>query len=143
MMNCVQNIVTKNFIGNGTVSCFEGRIGFPCLANKPGEFSQNIFPSASNFCRTFYLTHFVLSFPLKTTVSSDHFVAAITIRRSVFCIGRVIFCHFHIIFAEFRPVINATKNIIKLYHCMNTRSIPAFLRYKRHITAALSHTNCK
>ena len=95
MLICVQNIVTKNFICNETVSCFEGRIGFPCLANKPGEFSQNILPSASNVCRTFYFIHYVLIFPLKTTVTSDHFIAAIIIRRSVFYIGRVTFCHFH------------------------------------------------
>jgi len=83
-----------------------------------------IFAICVELCTTFYFTHFVLSSPLKTAVSMVHFIAAITIRPSVFCTGRVTFCHLHIIFIEFRPVINAITYIVRQYHFTNTLGIP-------------------
>ena len=55
----------------------KGIMVFPCLANNPGQFSQNVLPSASNVCRTVYFTRFVLSFRLETTISSFRIVATV------------------------------------------------------------------
>ena len=46
---------------------------------------------------TITLPHFVLSFPMKTMVSSVHYNAAMIIRSSVFCKLGVNFSRFHII----------------------------------------------
>lgn len=109
---------------NETVPCFEGRNGFPCLANNHGKFYQNILPSTSNCVQHFTLPTSSLSSPLKTAVSIVHFIAAIIIRPSVYCTGRVTFCRFHIIFIEFRPVINAITYIIRQYQFTNTLGNP-------------------
>jgi len=65
----------------------------------------------------FTLPHFVLSFPMKTIISSVHFIAAIIIQCSVFGTLRVTFSWFHIIAVIFCLV------IIRQYHCTNTLGI--------------------
>ena len=86
----------------------------------------------------FTIPHFVLSFPMKTTVSSVHFIAAIIIRRSVFC--TITFSLFHIISIAFRPVINvvtiiSSDNIIARICSASS----ALLRYKRSVKAVRNY----
>jgi hypothetical protein len=70
------------------------------------------------------LPHFVFSFPMKTIISSVHFIATIIIRRSVLCTLRVT-CRFHITSIGFRPVIDAVIiiYIIRRHQCTDTLGV--------------------
>jgi len=104
----------------------EGVVAFLAWPITPGKFVR-IYCYLRRMCvQRFTLSHFVLSFPMTTTVSSVHFSATIIIRLTVFCTLRVTFSRFQIISISIRPVINAviiTNVIIRQYHCTNTLGI--------------------
>ena len=139
----------KNFIEicicNEIFPCLEGCSGLHCLSNNPRQFCQNILPSDSHVCRTFYLSppHCVLSLPMQTTVRSVHFVAAIT--TITFSTLPVTFSPFHIISIAYRPVISAViiPHIIGQCHRTILSASSALLQYKRSTTAArIKHHTC-
>ena len=117
----------------------EGVVAFLAWPITPGQFVRILCHLRRMCVQRFTLSHFVLSFPVTTTVSSVHFSATILIRLSVFCTFSLTFSRFHIISISFRPVINAViiTDIIRQYHCTNTlgilciTSVPA-THYGRH-----------
>ena len=119
---CVLTNVIYNFICNETFPCFEGHIVVPSSFNYPLIFAR-IFCHLLRICvELFTLPNFVLSLPVKATISSIPFTAAILIRRSVLCTLRVTFL---------LPVISATiiTYIIRQYHCQIHSAPSALLRF--------------
>jgi len=83
-----------------------GVVAFLAWPVTPGNFVR-IFCHLRRMCvQRFTLSHFALSFPVTTTVSSIHFSATEIIRLRVFCTLRVTFSRFLIISIAFPPVIN-------------------------------------
>jgi len=63
----------------------KGEVAFLAWPITPGN-SVKYFATCVEYVHNlFTIPPFVLSFPMKTAVSSVHFIAAIIIRRSVFC----------------------------------------------------------
>jgi hypothetical protein len=102
----------------------EGVGAFLAWPITPGNFVGIFFHLRRMCVQCFTLSHFVLSFPVTTTVSSGHCCATVIIRLRIFYTLRVTFPLFHIISIAFRPVISAVIIAdIRQYHCTNTLNI--------------------
>jgi hypothetical protein len=98
---CAWTFLFKNFVCYETVPCSIGCSGFHCWPVIPSNF-------VTVFCHLYWvrvelvtLPHFLLTFPMKTVVSSIHFIAALIIWCSVCCTLQVTISWFHIVFIRF------------------------------------------
>ena len=84
---------------------------------------------------------FVLSFPMKITVSSLQYITAITIQCSAFSTLRVTFSHFHIIFISVPSSMLSSSSSLTSSHSIIARisqTPSALLGFKRSIMSARS-----
>ena len=122
---CILKNVISNFISNGQFHIWTGVVAFLDSSISPGSFVR-IFYHLHQMCvELFTLPHFILSFPMKTTVSSIHLIAAIIIQQSTALsdspsLGST-YPPKHC--SAINAIIIITTYIIRQFHCTNSLGI--------------------